>query len=241
MQRALVARSLLRPLRRGTGKRGAVDDLEKRVAALEARLDRLDPHIKRSIPIGPSPAADRELEGRREAEFKQIVEHLAKEPPPVDRDQMQLVDGRPVPEDHSHTKLKDNGQQQDYVVLTVEERAKGFVRPVRRSYRHAGASGPRYPLRDLTEEEHQRYDQFGYIQYEAYPESDSSCVGRYWTQAQLDAIGKGCGTVTTMAPPIAETYARDPQFYGGTFCMGCRKHLPVDEFVWEGTTERVGS
>ena len=33
----------------------------------------------------------------------------------------------------------------------------------------------------------------------------------------------------------------DPQFYGGTFCAQCCVHKPVDEFVWEGTDERVGS
>ena len=33
------------------------------------------------------------------------------------------------------------GQQRGYVVLAPEERAKGFVRPVRRSYRHVGLSG----------------------------------------------------------------------------------------------------
>lgn len=55
-----------------------------------------------------------------------------------------------------------------------------------------------------------------------------------------------CGTVTTMALPIAETYARQPDFYGGTYCVSCRKHLPVGEFRWverDGsfTDERVGS
>ena len=47
-----------------------------------------------------------------------------------------LTDGSPVPEDGSHRKIKDNGQQQGYVVLSDGERAKGFVRPVRRSYVH---------------------------------------------------------------------------------------------------------
>lgn len=47
-----------------------------------------------------------------------------------------LVDGSPVPSDGSHTELKENGQQRDYVVLSEEERSKGFVRPVRRSYQH---------------------------------------------------------------------------------------------------------
>ena len=71
-----------------------------------------------------------------------------------------------------------------YLVLSDEERAKGFVRPVRRSYIH------------LT-----------------------------------------CGSVTTMGQAIAETYARDPHFYGATYCVNCKMHRPVGadgEFVWDG-------
>ncbi len=36
----------------------------------------------------------------------------------------------------SYRNLKPNGQQEGYVVLAEEERANGFVRPVRRSYKH---------------------------------------------------------------------------------------------------------
>ena len=53
-----------------------------------------------------------------------------------------------------------------------------------------------------------------------------------------------CGSITTMAQSIAETYARDPKFYGATFCATCRKHLPVGEngeFVWKDSDEKVGS
>lgn len=107
-----------------------------------------------------------------------------------------LTDGSPVTEDHRE--LKADGQQKGYVVLSDEERAKGFVRPVRQKYRHVGPpDGP-----------------------------------------------AGCGVVTTMALPIAETYARDPFFYSGTFCAGCRQHRLVGgggEFVWDGTNERVGT
>jgi hypothetical protein len=83
------------------------------------------------------------------------------------------------------------GQQEGYVVLAEEERAKGFVRPLRRSYRHTK-----------------------------------------------------CGGVTTMGLALAETYARDPHFYSGTFCCGCRDHGPVGEngeFVWQGTDIKVGT
>lgn len=44
---------------------------------------------------------------------------------------------------------------------------------------------------------------------------------------------KGCGAATTMSQKLAETYARDPNFYGFTYCVGCQKHLPVQEFTWE--------
>lgn len=104
-----------------------------------------------------------------------------------------LADGRQVYPDHRRPVAKGprKGQQHDYVVLAEEERAKGFVRPVRRSYKH------------LT-----------------------------------------CGTVTTMGQTLAETYARDPFFYSGTFCCGCQDHFLVGEdgeFVWDGTAEKVGS
>ena len=97
-----------------------------------------------------------------------------------------LTDGSPVTPDHRE--LKENGQQKGYVVLSDEERAKGWVRPYRNKYVH-----------------------------------------------------ETCGTLTTMSQPIAETYARDPKFYGGTFCVGCRGHFPLSEFVWDGTDQKVGS
>lgn len=51
----------------------------------------------------------------------------------------------------------------------------------------------------------------------------------------------GCGTVTTMGRSLSETYARDPSFYGATFCCHCNCHLPVDEFVWTADGQQVGS
>jgi len=106
---------------------------------------------------------------------------------PVDRSHRCLADGSPVAPDHREIDPA-TGQQKGYIVLTPEERAKGFVRPVRRNYIHTV-----------------------------------------------------CGTKTSMSLPIAETYARDPGFYSGTFCCHCREHLPLAEFVWEGTDQRVGS
>lgn len=104
-----------------------------------------------------------------------------------------LTDGTQIyPEHRAIIKEGDRaGQQQGYVVLAEEERAKGFVRPVRHSYKHMK-----------------------------------------------------CGTVTTMGQTLAETYARQPDFYTGTFCCGCGTHFPVGtdgEFVWSGTNEKVGT
>ncbi len=58
-----------------------------------------------------------------------------------------------------------------------------------------------------------------------------------------------CGVVTTMSQPIAETYARQPNFYGATYCCNCQQHCRVGaegEFVWvesDGTVtdEKVGT
>jgi hypothetical protein len=53
-----------------------------------------------------------------------------------------------------------------------------------------------------------------------------------------------CGTVTTMGRALAETCARDPHFYGSTFCVSCGSHFRVGadgEFTWDGTNEKVGT
>lgn len=99
-----------------------------------------------------------------------------------DKLQKTLTDGLPVTPDHRD--LLPNGQQKGYVVLSAEERAKGFVQPVRRTYVH-----------------------------------------------------KKCGVATTMGLALAETYARDPSFYSGTFCVGCGTHFtfgqPDGDFLWD--------
>jgi len=78
------------------------------------------------------------------------------------------------------------GQQEDYLVLSDEERAKGFVLPVYRSYRHMK-----------------------------------------------------CGCDTHMGLAWRETYARDPTFYGGAFCVHCGAQFPFrtaegPQFYWVG-------
>lgn len=139
-----------------------------------------------------------------------------------------------------------SGMNKKYLVLSEEERRKGFQRPVRRSYVHVGIGAPQGELRDLTPAERERYEgRTDWARYEAYPKDHpSGMLGRYWSQADLDRVGKGCGTLTTMGQALSETYARQPGFYGATFCCGCGTHLPVGhdgEFVWEGTDERVGT
>lgn len=99
------------------------------------------------------------------------------------------TDGRPPDPDYDEINaapqpVKDNGQHGAYYVLCEEERAKGFVRPVRRSYRHIK-----------------------------------------------------CGSLTFMGLALAETYARDPHFYGATMCVNCGTHFPLmidgkRQFVW---------
>lgn len=79
-------------------------------------------------------------------------------------------------------------QAEVYLVLSKEERAKGFVRPYRDAYKHTT-----------------------------------------------------CGAITSMGRALSETYARDPKFYGGTYCATCCMHRPVAEFVWVLDGQVVGS
>ena len=136
-------------------------------------------------------------------------------------------------------------QSEAYLVLSEEERARGFVRPVRSAYKHVGVAGPVYPLRDITLEEIELHARSGWVKYEKYPPGfEGSALGRWWTQEKLDSVGGGCGVVTTMGRALSETYAAKPGFYGGTYCVGCEMHRPVGkdgEFVWDGTDERVGT
>ena len=53
----------------------------------------------------------------------------------VDRSKTTLTDGSPVTDDHRDIDPA-TGMQNGYVVLSAEERAKGFVRPVRQVYVH---------------------------------------------------------------------------------------------------------
>lgn len=106
------------------------------------------------------------------------------------------VSGKPATEGYENMSAPapinlDTGMHKDYWVLSEEERAKGFIRPVRYSYRHLV-----------------------------------------------------CGAVTSMHKSIAETYARDPSYYGATMCLMCKGHFPVGEsgqFVWDGTDVKVGT
>ena len=105
-----------------------------------------------------------------------------------------LTDGSPVTDDHREIN-PETGMQKGYVVLSEDERAKGFVRPVRRSYVHVGPTGPTHPLRDLTADEDVRFVQFKgtdleYVKFEEYPE-DEAGLGRYWTRQDMDKKGKG--------------------------------------------------
>lgn len=65
-------------------------------------------------------------------------------------------------------------------------------------------------------------------------------------------VHETCGASTTMGQAIAETYARDPYYYGSTYCATCQNHFPVGmngEFVWQvpreetplGETDKVGT
>jgi len=106
-----------------------------------------------------------------------MAEHLTSDP--NDPDLGHGVNEEPVP------------QNKKYLVLSEEERAKGFVEPVRNTYKHLKCQWA------------------------------SSCE-------------------TTMGQALAETYARNPKFYGATYCVHCQMHRPLKEFVWKGTDQFVG-
>ena len=69
--------------------------------------------------------------------LKKMVDDLAHAVgavPAVDRTQRTLTDGSPETPDHRE--IRPDGMQKGYIVLSEEERKRGFVRPVRRTYVH---------------------------------------------------------------------------------------------------------
>lgn len=134
-------------------------------------------------------------------------------------------------------------QNKVYLVLSDEERAKGFVRPVRKSYLHVGRKydGP------LEMIDPRVINDKTYVAIAPVYSNGKRIGGAYLMEHEVQqfmATGGyvgGCHTITTMATPIAETYARNPSFYGATYCCHCMRHVSVGECHWEGTNEKVGS
>lgn len=67
-------------------------------------------------------------------------------------------------------------------------------------------------------------------QYENYPTIDE---GEFEQPVRRTYRHEECDTTTSMREDIAESVARDPEYYSKTFCHGCGKHVPVDEVHWE--------
>jgi len=150
-------------------------------------------------------------------------------------------------------KPKGEGEQNEsYLVLSEEERSKGFVRPYRNTYVHVGRNITNHWKsihRLLTEEETSKFTDRKYVAVMTVLTDDEGKFmgGAYVTKEQLEKWKKGereggCGCSTTMVREIAETYARNPSFYGATWCMCCKEHIDVGEFIWDdGSNETVGS
>lgn len=118
-----------------------------------------------------------------------------------------------------------------------------LMQEVKTSYVHVGRPIPSN-LRDLTDEEKERYTSEGYVKFEEYGPEKFPWKGNYWTQKQLDRVFTGCGGETIVSSIAAVAYTRSPRAYGTTFCSHCRNHFPIGitgAFVWTGTDERVGA
>jgi len=157
------------------------------------------------------------------------------------------------PKDPCLNTPKGEGKQNEcYLILSEEEREKGFVRPYRNRYIHVGKdikSHWKGIHRMLKEDEVKEFIDKKYVAVmTVLTNPDGSFMGgAYVTQEELDTWKKGeriggCGGKTIMTREIAETYAREPGFYGSTWCMNCQEHIHVGEFIWDdGSNETVGS
>lgn len=67
-------------------------------------------------------------------------------------------------------------------------------------------------------------------QFENYPTTDE---GDFVQSVRDTYVHEECGTSTTMLGDLPESIARNPTYYGKTFCTTCGKHVPVEEVHWE--------
>jgi hypothetical protein len=132
-------------------------------------------------------------------------------------------------------------QNDCYLILSEEERAKGFVRPVRHQYVHRGrrVCGKPKMIKEYSDMPHVCV---------LPPNHNGECsvwqavaTGKLVDRLKRTGYLGGCDAITRMSNAIAETYAREPTFYGYTYCTLCSEHLPVDEFEWDGSDAKVGS
>jgi hypothetical protein len=139
-------------------------------------------------------------------------------------------------------------QNKKYLVLSEEELAKGFIRPVRTTYVHKGRLFDK-GIEMLEEPYVSDHNGKTYVAIAAVllNEDGSRKGGAYLTQEELDQHRKtggyvgGCGVETVMGLKLAQTWARDINFYGATYCCGCNKHIGVHEFLWSDDGEMLGS
>lgn len=119
--------------------------------------------------------------------------------------------------------------------LEQEKRKAAEAIPVDRSARVlVGGGAVTADHRDLKENGQQK----GYVVLAAHERAKG------FVRPYRDAYRhQTCGKITTMSREIAETYARDPGFYNGTFCLHCRGHFPIGEsgeFTWYEMDGREG-
>lgn len=126
-----------------------------------------------------------------------------------------------------------DGENEAYLVLSEEERVKGFVRPVRGSYLHLGRTvcGK---VRNNGERDRtgRQWVCTGELHHEGVCYTWKAVSDEAVLPASHDHLLGGCGTVTTMGQALAETWARDVSFYNRTWCAECRDHRPATEFRW---------
>ena len=183
-------------------------------------------------------------------EIQKILDKYIKEEPKEELSSKVKASGLTTDRNDERLKTgaKAEGQNEVYLVMTEEERSKGYVRPVRDSYIHVGALIDfDFEIVRLSPEDIEHFKEFNYVYKAVNLDKESSLRGRYLTEKDFKTLDRktkrvgGCGVVTKMGYAIAQTYAKNPKYYGATFCVGCNKHLPVNEFFWDKTEEEVGS
>lgn len=217
------------------------DELRAEITALRARVAELEQRTIGEIRLGPRRETQADVDARTQRLVDAVKAAVPHEHETDPNGRQICTTSGDAPSKVRAEQTEATGQHKSYIVLCEDERKKGFVRPYRDAYKHVGPFVERCEATTQADGEENPHQCVRPYPHGGEHEFNALMILNGPIRFMAGGRRGGCGSITTMGQALSETYARDPTFYGATFCGRCNKHLPVAEFVWTADSQVVGS